>query len=50
MTCSYDPTQLKGLPIGQFHCPECGEMILAGVPHIDYSVLDDQAQAKENKS
>lgn len=49
MKCTYDPTPLKGLPIGQFHCPECGEIILAGVPHIDYSVLDDQAQGGDEK-
>ena len=29
---------LKGAPIGMFHCPECGEMILAGVPHINYDI------------
>ncbi len=38
--CTYDPTPLKGQPIGMFHCPECGEMILAGIAHIDYSLLD----------
>lgn len=38
--CSYDPMPLKGQPIGMFHCPECGEMILAGMPHVDYSLLD----------
>jgi hypothetical protein len=21
------------MPIGMFHCPECGEMVLAGLPH-----------------
>jgi hypothetical protein len=31
-TCTYDPQEAKG-PIGMFHCPECGEMVLAGVPH-----------------
>jgi hypothetical protein len=29
-----------GVPIGMFHCPECGEMVLAGVPHPDYSIWD----------
>jgi predicted RNA-binding Zn-ribbon protein involved in translation (DUF1610 family) len=31
--CSFDPEPLKGKPIGMFHCPQCGEMILAGLPH-----------------
>lgn len=26
--------------MGMYHCPECGEMVLAGLPHPDYSVLD----------
>lgn len=34
--CSYDPLPLKGHPIGMFHCPECGEMILAGMGHPDF--------------
>jgi hypothetical protein len=33
MTCAYDPRPLLGQPIGMFHCPECGEMVLAGLPH-----------------
>ena len=31
--CSYDPTELKGTPMGMLHCPQCGCMILAGVSH-----------------
>jgi hypothetical protein len=31
-----DPQQLKGQPIGQYHCRYCGAMVLAGVPHLDY--------------
>lgn len=26
--------KLKGLPIGMYHCPSCGDMQLAGVPHV----------------
>ena len=33
--CSYDPKQLFGEPIGMFHCPECGEMVVAGMDHPD---------------
>ncbi|MGE0131865.1 MAG: hypothetical protein AB7U82_27595 [Blastocatellales bacterium] len=40
MACSFDPVQLLGQPIGMLHCPECGEMIVAGMPHLDYSILD----------
>ena len=32
----WDPQQLVGAPMGQYHCPYCGEMVLAGVPHVDY--------------
>lgn len=31
--CPYDPRPLQGLPLGMFHCPTCGCMILAGVQH-----------------
>lgn len=31
--CDYDPTGLAGQPIGMFHCPDCGCMVLAGVAH-----------------
>jgi hypothetical protein len=31
--CSYDPRGLAGLPIGMFHCPACGCMVLAGLEH-----------------
>lgn len=33
----WEPQQLVGRPIGQYHCPYCGAMVLAGVPHVDYS-------------
>jgi hypothetical protein len=39
--CSYDPRKLKGVPMGMFHCPQCGEMIIAGCPHPDYALLGD---------
>lgn len=38
--CSYDPTLEKGQPIGMFHCPQCGEMVVAGFPHPDYTFDD----------
>jgi hypothetical protein len=32
----WEPQQLVGLPLGQYHCPYCGAMVIAGVPHLDY--------------
>lgn len=32
----WDPQQLVGAPIGQYHCPYCGAMVLAGMQHVDY--------------
>lgn len=32
----WEPQQLVGVPMGQYHCPYCGAMVLAGVPHLDY--------------
>lgn len=31
--CPEKPEALLGLPIGMYHCPSCGEMQLAGLPH-----------------
>ncbi|MCK5017412.1 MAG: hypothetical protein KAS32_10130 [Candidatus Peribacteraceae bacterium] len=31
--CNEKPETLKGQPIGQYHCPDCGAMVLAGLPH-----------------
>ena len=31
--CTEKPERLKGLPIGMYHCPECGTMLVAGYPH-----------------
>jgi hypothetical protein len=32
--CPEDPRRLEGHPIGQYHCPRCGCMTLAGVSHM----------------
>lgn len=40
--CTFDPTAYAGLPIGMFHCPQCGEMVIAGMEHPDYSLLEDE--------
>lgn len=31
----WDPQQLAGAPLGQYHCPYCGGMQVAGVEHLD---------------
>lgn len=31
--CDYDPVPLAGKPLGMFHCPKCGCMVMAGMPH-----------------
>lgn len=33
----WEPQQLAGAPLGQYHCGYCGGMNVAGVPHIDWS-------------
>jgi len=34
--CKHDPRQYLGYPMGMYHCPECGEMVIAGLDHPDY--------------
>ena len=31
--CPYEPEHLIGVPLGMFHCPLCGEMVVAGIDH-----------------
>ncbi len=46
--CTFDPSDLVGVPLGMFHCEQCGEMVLAGskhpspcTDHFDYSELEN---------
>ena len=32
-SCPHDPIIYQGLPMGMYHCPYCGAMVLAGLPH-----------------
>lgn len=32
----WEPQQLRGVPLGQYHCGYCGEMVMAGMFHLDY--------------
>jgi hypothetical protein len=31
--CAEKPEDLRGQPIGMYHCPNCGAMVVAGVAH-----------------
>ena len=31
--CEEKPETLLGQPLGQYHCPDCGAMVIAGIPH-----------------
>jgi len=33
LPCPEDPLMLKSAPLGMYHCPVCGEMQVAGLPH-----------------
>lgn len=32
----WDPQQMVDVPMGMYHCPYCGSMVVAGIPHPDY--------------
>lgn len=36
----WEPQQLVGAPMGQYHCSYCGAMCVAGCSHIDYGRED----------
>lgn len=36
----WEPQQLVGVPLGQYHCGYCGEMVIAGMRHLDYREVD----------
>lgn len=40
----WEPQQLVGVPLGQYHCGYCGEMVVAGVRHFDYRDDDSFTQ------
>ena len=33
--CEELPELKMDVPIGQYHCPDCGAMLVAGIPHFD---------------
>lgn len=45
----WDPQQLGGQPLGQYHCPYCLAGVVAGIMHLDYREANDE-QAPEPHS
>jgi hypothetical protein len=37
LPCPEDPVELRGAPIGMYHCPYCGMMVMAAMPHLSPS-------------
>jgi hypothetical protein len=31
--CAEKPEAMAGQPLGMYHCPDCGAMVMAGIPH-----------------
>lgn len=44
--CPENPLLLAGAPIGQYHCPACGMMVMAAMPHLSPEA-DDMFPAYE---
>jgi hypothetical protein len=42
--CPENPVLLAGQPIGQYHCPHCGMMLMASVPHLSPAAPKEQDQ------
>ena len=45
--CAEKPENLVGVPLGMYHCPDCGAMVLAGLPHPDLCKLCIERQHPE---
>lgn len=41
----WEPQQLVGAPLGQFHCSYCGAMCMAGLRHPDYTGVWEEYEA-----
>lgn len=39
--CEHDPKLTEG-PIGMYHCPECGDMVIAGMDHPDMDKCEEE--------
>lgn len=45
--CHGQPLLLAGAPLGQYHCECCGEMQLAGIPHLPPDEDYEKAMGEE---
>lgn len=45
--CNYDPIAANSRAQGMYHCPECGEMVLASVAHPDYELLVEKISRED---
>lgn len=41
----WDPEQLVGAALGQYRCPYCGAMVVAGMKHLDYGPVDEHGRS-----
>jgi hypothetical protein len=39
-----DPLRIFGHPLGMYHCPYCGSMVMASWPHTDYTALSNPTE------
>lgn len=48
--CTYDSEKLKNTPMGMFHCPQCGMMLLADLEHpkFIYYLIEEDFGCMEN--
>lgn len=45
----WEPQQYVNAPLGQYHCGYCGEMVVAGVPHLDYRELWEEEEREKKE-
>lgn len=46
----WDPIQLQGAPLGQYHCKYCGAMVIAGKHHLDYGQGDGYTESHDERT
>jgi hypothetical protein len=48
--CFEHSEMLCGLPCGMYHCPYCGEMIVAGIPHPDKAAYEEMHAQEQQEA
>jgi hypothetical protein len=48
MKCNHDPKTMTGMPIGMYHCPDCGIMVLACEDHPEICQCKGYADYKDS--